>query len=452
MSLLSAITAERWLITEDGLRAILAVAEREALDSDLARAIRAERDGRPSALALRDGRPLDGARYASVRDGVAIVPITGPIFRRANLLTEYSGGTATGLLAQDVRAALDDPAVGAVLLVVDSPGGEVTGIHELANAIHAGREAKPVVAYVEGMGASAAYWLASAAGEVVADATAALGSIGAVMAVRDPAKTTSREIEIVSSQSPRKRPDVTTEAGRGQLQQVVDDLAAVFVAGVARNRGVDAATVLDRYGRGGVLIGQAAVDAGLADRLGSFEETLAALAAQARERRPLAATSRGGRMSEIQLLETVMAEPAVTMEEVAALRAALDAQAAEVAALRAVNDAMARDARTQRLTALCAGWPGATADHLAALEAIGEGTPAAEAYARTMRAAAAQVEAGALFARAGTDAPAVEAGAWDEIDRRAKAMAAAEGITHAAAVARVATAEPALYARYLKER
>jgi len=285
MSLFDLACQQRWAMTEDGLRGILALVNRESLDPDLARQIREDRAARPSALAAQAGRPLDGARSVRVRDGVAIVEVVGPIVRRADMFSDISGATSAEWLSRDFATAMRDPAVESILLVFDTPGGEVTGINELAQMIMAARAQKPVWAYVEGLGASAGYWLASAAEQVVIDDTALLGSIGVVMAVPDPTKRTSKEIEIVSSQSPNKRPDVGTERGRALLQTLVDDTAAVFVAAVAKQRGVSEQTVISQFGQGGVLVGKVAVVAGLADRLGSFETTLADLRQTALKRK-----------------------------------------------------------------------------------------------------------------------------------------------------------------------
>jgi signal peptide peptidase SppA len=286
MSLIDLALRQQWAITEDGLRTILDLINRESLDPDLARQIREDRAERPSAVAARGGTPLDGAKRVTVRGGVAVLEVLGPIVRRADLFSDISGATSVQALARDFDTALRDPMVKAILLAVDSPGGEVTGINEFADMIYAARTTKPVWAYVEGLGASAAYWLASAAEEVVCESTAVVGSIGVVMAVKDPAKAKSTEIEIVSSQSPNKRPDVTTSRGRSQLQAIVDDTAAVFVASVARNRDVAEERVLEEFGAGGVLVGKAAVTQGLADRLGSFEATVDEIAqvADARKR------------------------------------------------------------------------------------------------------------------------------------------------------------------------
>lgn len=236
-----------------------------------------ERAPDPKAVRTRDGRAVDGAAGVTIRDGVAVIPIVGPIFRYADFFVEMCGGATVEAMAKDLRTALESPSVRAVLLDVDSPGGEANGISELAAMIRAGTAVKPIVAYVGGDGCSAAYWLASASCEVVIDRTAMVGSIGVVMGY--PRKRDDpRSVEFVSSVSPDKRPDVDTDGGRVVIQRVVDDMAAVFVASVAEHRGVSVETVLADFGRGGVLVGEKAVAAGMADRLGSFESVLAELA------------------------------------------------------------------------------------------------------------------------------------------------------------------------------
>lgn len=258
--------SEPWLITEEYLRTIMEIASRT---NDI------------DALIARQGRPLMNTRRVTVRDGVAIVPVTGPIIRYANLFSEISGATSTQVLATDVRTALDDPLVRAIVLDINSPGGMASGINELADIVFAGREEKRIVAYGGGQMASAAYWFGSSAHEIVIDRTAVLGSIGAVMTLIDERgrmeKQGVRTIQIVSSQSPDKVLDPDVDASRAKLQKIVDDLAGVFVSAVARNRDVDEDTVLSDFGRGDVMVGQAAVAAGLADRIGSLESVIAEL-------------------------------------------------------------------------------------------------------------------------------------------------------------------------------
>lgn len=255
-----------------------------ALDSEWLELIRGislgEGEG-PEAVAARLGRPLQNAQTVRTRDGVAVIPITGPIFRYANLFTEVSGASSIEIFARDLRTALDDPNVHAIVLEINSPGGQVDGINEAANMIRAGTAEKPIVAYVSGMGASAGYWLASAAGELVIDDTAQVGSIGVVTTVmrkKSPRSGEPDSVEIVSSQSPNKRPDIDTDAGRAELQARIDAIASVFIDAVAEFRGVDAATVVEEFGAGGVKVGRAAVAARMADRNGSLEMIVSELA------------------------------------------------------------------------------------------------------------------------------------------------------------------------------
>jgi ClpP class serine protease len=260
----------------------------EALDSLLAIA---DRQGDPTALEARLGKPLDNTRTVSLRDGVAVIPVTGPIMRYANLFTHISGATSTQELATDLRAALDDPKVRAIVLNIDSPGGEATGINELADMIYAARARKPIKAYVGGTGASAAYWIASAASEIVVDDTALLGSIGVVLevAVRQ-AGAGQKHYTIVSSNAPNKRPDVATEQGRAEIAKTINALADVFTAKVARNLGVKPDKVAAMGDHGGLRVGAAAVKAGLAHRTGSLEALIAELGGQSGVRGGIAPT------------------------------------------------------------------------------------------------------------------------------------------------------------------
>src|ERR1044072_2358791 len=180
--------------------------ERKAIDLDF----------NPEAVAAKIGRPLDNSRTVTVRDGVAVIPVSGPIFRYANLFTEICGATSIEVLATDFQQSLDDRSVKAIVREINSPGGEVDGTSELAQHIFAARGVKPVTAYVSNLGASAAYWLASACDEVVCNDTASLGSIGVVGTVC--VHKDKHHIEFVSSQSPNKRRNLETESGRAQIQ------------------------------------------------------------------------------------------------------------------------------------------------------------------------------------------------------------------------------------------
>lgn len=324
MSALEAALNAHWAMEPAALERLLAIAARE-------------NEVTPEALEAYRAKALEGAEQAVVRDGVAIITAKGPMFRRANLITAISGATSYDIMRRDLQAAVDGGAR-AILLNIDSPGGEVNGGNELAEYVYSLRGRMPVVAYVGGTGASMGYWLASAASKVIVDPTALLGSIGAQIAFveREPAKGETR-YRFVSSVSPLKNAEMSTDEGKREVQSVVDALGKVFVEAVARNRGVATETVLNDYGKGGIFVGQAAVDAGLADGLGTFESVLAELSA-GKGGKQSAARTMGARMSD---------EVTITAEQrdaaVAEARAAEKARVANLTKLASAHGVSSAD-------------------------------------------------------------------------------------------------------------
>lgn len=272
---LRAAIAEPWAITAEGLELVLQVAARENTIT-------------PEALEAYRAEHVPQTERLKKRGNVAVLDVTGPLFRRANLFTAISGATSYDILRRDLQAAIDDPGVSAIVMTYDTPGGEITGVDELAKAIRAGKARKPIVAYVGGTAASAGYWLASQSSEIVVAKTAILGSIGVRAALQDTSKKDAEagRIEFISSQSPGKRTDLTTDEGRARIQRTIDALADVFIASVAEGRGVKPETVISNFGGGDVLVGQAAINAGMADRIGDFEAVISELAGTRPSRQP----------------------------------------------------------------------------------------------------------------------------------------------------------------------
>ena len=232
------------------------------------------RDGESvEALEARLGRPLQNTRSVTVRDGVAIIPITGPVMRYGNMFSQISGAVSLDVLARDFSAADADPTIKAIVLDLNTPGGQANGVSDFAAMIRGA--SKPVTAFVE-QAASAGYWMAANASEVVISTTGEVGSIGAVYSI-DAGSRRSGVIEIVSSQSPNKRPDVNTSAGRAQLQARVDKWAEAFIADVAVGRKTTVEDVLAKFGQGDMKMGQEAVASGMADRVATLEEVIAGL-------------------------------------------------------------------------------------------------------------------------------------------------------------------------------
>lgn len=243
-----------------------------------------ERENNPTIEVLEayEAKYADRGERVRIRDGVAILDVQGPLFKKANLFVRISGATSYEILRKDFQVAVDDPNIHSIVLKVDSPGGEANGCDELAAAIYAARGKKPITAFVSGMAASGGYWIASAADRVVISEAAMLGSIGVVLGIQDKTAADERRgvktVEFVSSQSPGKRPDPNTDAGRARIQGMVDDLAGVFIAAVARHRGVSSETVVKNFGAGGIKVGRNAVAAGMADEVGQFETLLQSMA------------------------------------------------------------------------------------------------------------------------------------------------------------------------------
>jgi ClpP class serine protease len=405
VSALDIVAATPWAIEPDMLDTIRAIALREG-------------DG-VEALQAREGRPLTNARTVTMRDGVAVVPITGPIFRYANLFTQISGATSLDVLAKDFAAALDDPAVRAIVLDINSPGGQATGVSEFAAQVHAA--AKPVVAYVGGMAASAAYWIAAAAPQIVMSKSAMAGNIGAVLGLdtrKDPNKT-----EIVSSQSPNKRPDVGTDAGRAQLQGMVDALAQVFIDDVAAYRGMTSDAVVKDFGAGDIFIAAKAVAAGMADRIGTLEDVIAGLAGkQSMPAKPL--SMKGPTMN----LATLKAEHQAVVAELLSALTLGELQAANPALVLAISADASTIERTRILAVEAQSMPGHEA-LIAAFKADGKTTApeaavqilAAEKAVLGAKAGALKADAPAAVAHAAAPAAADAADASLPLDERIKA-------------------------------
>ena len=259
---IEAVLAANWAIQPEWLETIASIAERES-----------EYHGNLQALEAKLGRPLGNTMTATVRDGVAVIPVEGPLFRRANLMTEFSGASSYEVLSRDFAQALADPNIGSVLLSIDSPGGEVNGASEFAAMVR--QAGKPVWAYVGGTVASAAYWIASAADKIITADTAIAGSIGvqAGYTVKD-GRPGEKSYRFVSSQSPMKNASPETDAGAAQIQGNVDALAQVFIDTVARNRNTTSETVLESFGQGAVFVASEALKRGMIDGIGTFEGTI----------------------------------------------------------------------------------------------------------------------------------------------------------------------------------
>lgn len=219
-------------------------------------------------------------------NGVAVINIDGTISHRANFLTSYSGGTSTEMLTAAFRTALADQDVKSILFRIDSPGGTVPGVPELAAEIMAARGTKPTTSFVSPMMASAAYWIGSAADRIVAMPSAeAIGSIGVRMVHVERSKadeksgTTRTQLAVPAGKGAINDFSPLTDESRSELMSKISAIYSDFAGAVARHRGVSVAQVEDRFGQGRTFLAGEALSRGLVDRLMTFDELLAELAA-----------------------------------------------------------------------------------------------------------------------------------------------------------------------------
>lgn len=232
--------------------------------------------GRQAAVGVRAEVALRNRRIASLQivDGIAVVPVMGPIMHRPDLFDSF-GATSPGTIRAQMGAALDDPTVEGVLMVVDSPGGEVAGIADLADALYAARGKKPMMAVADEGIHSAAYWLASAVGPVVLPRTGSVGAIGTLIAHTDMSGALDRmgvKVTVIKSGARKDlfSPFAALSAdAREALQAEVNRKADYFINAVARYRNLDPDTI--RGLEGAQLHGIAAVDGRLADGIDSVE-------------------------------------------------------------------------------------------------------------------------------------------------------------------------------------
>lgn len=247
---LSRITGAYWLITQDALENINALIE-----------------SRMFGVAVEPQR-TESAAAPSAPSSTAIIPIQGVIGKRLSLMEMMCGGADIGAIEAAFDAANNDPAISRMVLHVDSPGGTVTGVPELAAKMYREKK-KPLIAISDTLMASAAYYLASAADEIVVTPTANIGSIGVVAQVRETLNTNSADgrtrlrifrsgaDKMVGADAP------LTDEQAAMFQARADELGAMFRADVIKAR----PNIADDSMTGKVYFGAESVNRHLADRV-----------------------------------------------------------------------------------------------------------------------------------------------------------------------------------------
>jgi capsid assembly protease len=226
--------------------------------------------------------------------GVAVIDVLGTLVQRQMGLRPMSGMTGYSAVRANLFAALDDPQARAIALDIDSPGGDVAGLFDLADAIFAARGQKPIWAILDETAASAAYAIAAACNKVTVPRTGYAGSIGVIVLHADVSRLLDKEgITVTILQFGARKADgqaaiPLSDPARTALQADVDTVGQLFVDSVARYRGISASRV--RAQEATVFMGERAAAAGLADVVASPADAFQMLCrslTSGRARRPM---------------------------------------------------------------------------------------------------------------------------------------------------------------------
>lgn len=375
MSILT-ILQGAWAIQPDTLAMIWDIYE-----SRLARGERISAE-QLAEIEAATGKRLEGTRLSSqIQDGVAVIPVMGPMIPRANMLQEVSGATSYNMIRSDVANALDDPAVQSILLNFDSPGGSINQLYDLATFLRNANTVKPIAAWTDGSMTSAAQLLGAATGETyIGSDSAQLGSIGVITMHRDVSGAEEKRGEKTTIISSGKFKDVGHPFGalsaehRGVMQGRLDYLYSTFVDSIASYRGMDRQHVANEVADARIFTGRQAIDAGLADGMLSLDDMVARMRDKGKQKTYPAATALSA--------ESHMEVQAMTKAELKEQHAALFAEVLEEGRAEGRTEAITTE--RERIAAVLAV---PTAGHSALVHAaLAEGNTAEQLSLRILQA------------------------------------------------------------------
>jgi signal peptide peptidase SppA len=385
--------------------------------------------------------------YRVTSDGYAVIDVIGPMSKYGSSFNSAMPFGTIGV-RKAVRNAASDPAVKAILLVMDTPGGISDGTNDLALDVKKASGAKPVVAYAEDMTASAGYWVASQADLIVANPGALVGSLGTYMVVDD--LSGMYEGLGVKTHVIRTGPytgagvqgDTITEAQIADFQRVVEEVNGVFMAAVQAGRGMTGEQI-DSIATGQIWETKEAKRLGLVDRIGGYEDALKVLGQLVRSRAKGAAANNrsiGMGISSVDAAEPTRTKDAASYEDLVACLPGADAEfiCGQLGKKASVDQAQSAwmEEQNRRIASATA-----EADGLKAKAAEAE----AKAVAMKTAPGVETLGAGKIKADRGTDGTAEQR--WNA----AIAAKRAQGLSQAQAVIAVVTEDPELHEAYLTE-
>jgi signal peptide peptidase SppA len=218
--------------------------------------------------------------------GIQVLPLHGMVVQRAPAVEDVSGGgtVSTQMFTQALRAALADDAVDGIIIDVDSPGGSVFGVGELADEIYAARGSKPIYAVANSCAASAAYWIAASAAKVFATPGGEVGSIGVFAAHEDLSRALDAEgvkttlISAGKYKTEGNAYEPLTPEAKAAVQDRVDSYYGQMTRDIARGRGAPVDSVRNGMGQGRIVGANKAVQMGMVDGIGTLDQVVGQMA------------------------------------------------------------------------------------------------------------------------------------------------------------------------------
>lgn len=271
--ILRAVEGEIWAIQPEKLQTIAEVLTAKAETGHIPSASDIE-----AAEAAQRGRMK--SMPSSSGSSIAVIPVFGTISRRMGMLDAMSGGTSIEGLQESLRQALADDQVGSILLQIHSPGGSVYGVEEAARMIMDGRKKKRIVAIADQLMASAAYYLGSAASELVVTPSGEAGSIGVYTVHFDWSKAIEAEgVKVTIVKAGQRKAEGNPyepldDEAAAHLQSIVDAYYGQFVRSVAKGRGISLQKVQAEFGQGLTYDSARLVERGMVDRIATLDETI----------------------------------------------------------------------------------------------------------------------------------------------------------------------------------
>ena len=235
---------------------------------------------------------------------ISVIPVVGVVSQRMNMMSDFSGGVSTEKLTRQVKQAVADPNIKAVVLDIDSPGGSVFGVQELGDYLLHTREQKPIIASVNSLAASAAYWLASCCTEICVTPSGEVGSIGVIGMHVDWSKFNEQMgikptyIHAGKFKSEGNPHEPLSDEALTHIQSQIDTYYDTFISAVAEGRGAPKDVVRKDFGQGRTVLAKEAVSLGMADRVETLNDTIARVSKRA------PSTKRA--MAELELLGKVV--------------------------------------------------------------------------------------------------------------------------------------------------